>query len=148
MYTRPSLQKTQEFRPIAGHYQPKLAAWSSVLLDSRSGCEHSTFFFLLCCCPSPAVVGCWSLSRKNLKWRRKKQICSCCALTTSCMIATALCSLLCVPTTAIFLFASPRNFVARHRRFGICENDFKLSLQNLDVLPFLLCPPRPLFLTA
>ena len=41
-----------------------------------------------------------------------------------------LCSLLHVPT-AIFLFASPRNFVARHRRFGICENDFKLSLQKL-----------------
>ena len=47
------------------------------------------------------------------------------------MIVTVLCSLLHVPT-AIFLFASSRNFVARHRRFGICENDFKLSLQKLE----------------
>ena len=57
------------------------------------------------------------------------------------MIATALCSLLRV-STAIFLFASPRNFVARHRRFGICENDFKLSLQKLECDTISSLPPE------
>ncbi len=57
------------------------------------------------------------------------------------MIATALCSLLRLPT-AIFLFASPRNFIARHRRFGICENDFKLSLQKLERDTISSLPPE------
>jgi len=57
------------------------------------------------------------------------------------MIAAALCSLLRVPT-AIFLFASSRNFIARHRRFGICENDFKLSLQKLECDTISSLPPE------
>ena len=83
----------------------------------------------LCCCPSPAIV---EASAEKFKMKKKKtdlfMLCShhflhdCCCplLVTAC-------------TNCHFSFASPRNFIARHHRFGICENDFKLSLQKLVI---------------
>ena len=67
--------------------------------------------------------------QKNSKMKKKKtdlsMLCShhflhdryCPLLVTAC-------------TNCHFSFASPRNFIAHHRRFGICENDFKLSLRK------------------
>ena len=45
-------------------------------------------------------------------------------------------------TNCHFSFASPGNFIARHRRFGICENDFKLSLQKLRCDTISSLPPE------
>ena len=139
MYTRLALQKTQEFRPIPGHHQPKLAAWSSVLLDSRSGCECSTNVSL-CCCPSPAVV---EASAEKFKIKKKKtdqfMLCSHNFLHERC------CLLLVTACTNCHLSsASPRNSIARHRRFGIlvCENDLKLSLQKLECNTISSLPPH------
>jgi len=63
------------------------------------------------------------------------------------MIAAALCSLLRVPT-AIFLFASPRNFMPAIADSVYVKMTLNFLFKNLDMIPFLLCPPSPLILTA
>ena len=149
MYTRPSLQKTQEFRPIPGRHQPKLAAWSSVLLDRRSGCEHLPcifFSFFLCSCSSPAVV---EASTEKIKMKKKKtdlpMLCShhfflhdrCCPL-----LVTA-----CTNCHFLLLLHEISSPVIADSVY-VVKMTLNFLFKNLNVIPFLLCPPSPLFLTA
>ena len=139
MYTRPSLQKTQEFRPIPGHHQPKLAAWSSVLLDRRSGCEHQHFFFF-----SPLLLpqfsDCWGPSRKIQNEEEENRSVH---AVLSPLLAWSL-----LPSARYCMYQLPFFFCFSaqfHRppsqvRY-ICENDFKLSLQKLECDTISSLPP-------
>ena len=146
MYTRPSLQKTQEFRPIPGHHQPKLAAWSSVLLDRRSGCEHQ-HFFLLCCCPSsPAVV----VEAPAEKFKNEEEENRSVHAVLSPLLAWSL-----LPSARYCVYQLPFFFLLLRAISSLAIADsvyVKMTLnflfKNSNVIPFLLCPPRPLFLTA